>query len=250
MAVERIKFLGLFLDVLKEEDIDKTIMDLLAEQREGPKQIMLVTLWDFLKAKHNGEFRSMLENASLVIPISKSLVGGAAFLRKNPPVRYEPFTFIISVMGVLEKYLKTVYFFGGRNTNLQKAEKNTHSTFPNLRIVGRIPGFYPRAMEKNIKTAIVKAQPSFVIVGGGVPGKQRWIYRNRNQLHNGLFLWDNTIIDIFSERKKRVSPALFNAGFEYLPQVFKNPLRIFRFFQYMWYNVLLLFYRLFKMNDT
>ena len=250
MAVERIKFLGLFLDILRQEDIDGTIMKLLEEKTDGPKHIMLVTIWDVLRAKYNSEFRAMLENATLIIPVSKSLVKGAVFLKKNAPVRYEPFAFIISVMGILEKYLKSVYFFGGRNLSLQQAEKNTHSPFPNLRIVGRISGFYPRHMEKNIKTAIVKASPSLVIVGNGVPGKQRWIYRNRKQLHSGLFLWDNSIIDIFSERKKRVSPALFNAGLEYLPQIIKNPLRIFKFFLFIWYNILLLFYRLFKAEDN
>ncbi len=244
MAAERIKFLGLFLDVLKPEEIEETILNLANKKSEGPKQIMLVNLWDILKARHSKEFRAMIESSELVIPTSKSLVRGAVFLKQTAPVRYEPFSFVISVMGALEKYLKTLYLFGSRNISLQKAEKNIRATFPNLRIIGRVPGYYARGMEKNIKTAILKAAPSLVIVGSGIPGKQNWIFRNRNQLPNSLFLWDNTIIDIFAERKKRVSPALFNAGLEYLPQMLKNPLRVFRLFQYLWYKLLLLVYRI------
>ncbi|MBO8450666.1 MAG: WecB/TagA/CpsF family glycosyltransferase [Spirochaetes bacterium] len=250
MAVERIKFLDLFLDILRPEDIDETIMRLLDEPGDGPRQIMLVSLWDILRARRNSEFRAMLESAALVLPTSKSLIGGAQFLHKKTPVRYEPFPFIIAVMGTLEKYLKTVYFFGSRNLSLQKAEKNIRSTFPSLRIVGRIPGFYPRSMEKNIKTAIAKAEPSLVLVGSGIPGKQNWIYRNRSRLPKGIFLWDASILDIFAERKKRPSPALFQAGLEYLPQILKNPLRIFRIFPYLWYKILLAFYRLRKNKEA
>ena len=243
MAVERIKFLGLFLDILKPEDIEETVLDLLRDERKGPRQIMLVNLWDIMRARHNKEFRAMVENAALVIPTAKSLVSGAVFLKQPRPERYEPFNFIISVMGALEKRLKTLYVFGGKEKSLQRAEKHIRKTFPSLRLVGRVPGYYGRGMEKNIKTAISKTQASLVILGNGIPGKQAWIYRNRDELPASIFIWDDTIIDIFAERKKRVSPSTFESGLEYLPQVLKNPLRVFRAFQYLWYRILLLVYR-------
>ena len=243
MAVERIKFLNLFLDVLKPEDIEETVLDLLSREEKGPRQIMLVNLWDIMCARRNKEFRAMLENAALVIPTAKSLVSGAVALGQPKPERYEPFNFIISVMGVLENHLKTVYVFGGKNKSLQRAEKHIRLTFPSLRLVGRVPGHYARGMEKDIKTAMSKAQSSLVIVGDGIPGKQAWIYRNRDELPSSIFIWDSTIIDIFAERKKRVSQSLFEGGLEYLPQIAKNPLRAFRGFQYLWYRILLVVYR-------
>lgn len=244
MAAERITFLGLWLDVLKPEEIEETVLNLASGERKGPRQIMLVNLWDILRARRNKEFRAMLESAALVIPTAKSLVSGAASINKTAPVRYEPFRFIISVMDALEKHLKTLYVFGGKDKSLQLAEKHIRLTFPSLRLVGRVPGYYGRGMEKNIKTAMSKAQPSLVIVGSGIPGKQSWIYRNREQLPSSIFLWDSTIIDIFAERKRRVSPALFNAGLDYLPQILRNPLRAFRCFQYLWYRILLVAYRM------
>ena len=243
MAAERIKFLNLFLDILKPEDIEETVISLLRDEGKGSRQIMLVNLWDIMRARRDAEFRAMLENAALVIPTAKSLVSGAVRLKQPSPVRYEPFNFIISVMGVLEKRLKTVYVFGGKEKSLQRAEKHIRLTFPSLHLVGRVPGHYVRDMEKDIKTAMMKARPSLVIVGDGIPGKQAWIYRNREELPASIFIWDSTIIDIFSERKKRVSPSLFDAGLEFLPQIAKNPLRAFRLFQYLWYRILIVVYR-------
>lgn len=244
MAIERINFLRLPIDVVAPEDLESTILELLT--REGPQHIMLVNLWDVLRAKYRSEYRAMLMSAALVIPTSLSLVRGAVFLKKTKPVRYQPFVFIISVLGVLEKYRKNLYLLGARPHSLIQAEKNVRSTFPGLPVVGRFSGYYHRGMEHNILTAIHKAHPSLVLVGDGIPGSQRWVHRNRKSLHSGLFIHDPDVLDVFSERKRRVSEKTFERGLEYFPQIMKNPSRIFRIFQYLWYNILLLFYRLFR----
>jgi N-acetylglucosaminyldiphosphoundecaprenol N-acetyl-beta-D-mannosaminyltransferase len=244
LAIERIDFLNVPLDIVMPEDIEPVILDILS--REGPQHIMLLSLWDVLRARHRGEFRSMVLKASLVIPTSKSLLRGTRFLKKKVPVRYQPFTLVIGILGVLEKYYKSLYLFGAQQRSLLQAERNVRSTFPHLSVVGRFAGYYHKSMERNILTAIVKAHPSLVIVADGIPAGQKWIHRNRSKLHNGLFVWNSDVIDIFSERKRRISERTFDRGLEYFPLLLKNPLRIFRIFQYLWYNALLLFYRLFR----
>ncbi|ULQ60886.1 WecB/TagA/CpsF family glycosyltransferase [Brucepastera parasyntrophica] len=247
MATERIQFMKVPFDVVPEEDFEQTILDLLA--KKGPQHIMLLSLWDFLRARHRGEFHTMVVNAALVLPVSKSLIRGIRFLKKNTPDRYQSFSLIIKVLGILEKHYKSLYLFGAHQRSLLQAEKNVRSTFPNLSIVGRFPGYYHKTMEKNILTAITKAEPSLILAGNGIPGAQRWINRNRLKLNSGLFIWDPDVIDIFSERKRRISEKTFKRGLEYFPQILKNPLRIFRIFQYLWYNILLLCYRLLKRNS-
>ena len=93
MAVERIDFLNVPLDIVAPEELEQVVLDLLT--REGPQHIMLVSIWDVLRARRRGEFRTMVTSAALVLPTSKSLLRGALFLKKNKPVRYNPFTFII-----------------------------------------------------------------------------------------------------------------------------------------------------------
>ena len=188
----------------------------------------------------------MIENAALVLPVSKSIVRGARFLKMTPPVRYYPFSTVISILDTLERYCKSVYSFGAHTRSIIQAEKNLRSTFPKLSIVGRFAGYYHKSMEKNILTAITKAQPALTLLANGIPSGQKWIYRNRNRLHSGLFLWNADVIDIFSERKRRISEKTFERGLEYFPLVLRNPIRSLRIFQYLWYDSLLLFYRLFR----
>ena len=244
MAIERIEFLKVPLDIVAPEELEAVVLDLLS--REGPQQIMLVNLWDVLRARRRGEFRNMVTGAALVLPTSRSLIRGARFLKKKVPVRYYPFSLIIGILGILEKYYKSLYLLGAQHRSLLQAEKNVRSTFPHLALVGRFAGYYHKSMERNILTAITKANPSLVLVADGVPAGQRWIQRNRSRLYNGIFIWNEEVIDIFSERKHRVSEKNFDRGLEYFPLILKNPLRIFRIFQYLWYNVLLVYYRLFR----
>jgi len=188
----------------------------------------------------------MIENAALVLPVSKSIVRGARFLKMTPPVRYYPFSTVISILDTLERYCKSVYSFGAHTRSIIQAEKNLRSTFPKLSIVGRFAGYYHKSMEKNILTAITKAQPALTLLANGIPSGQKWIYRNRNRLHSGLFLWNADVIDIFSERKRRISEKTFERGLEYFPLVLRNPIRSLRIFQYLCDDSLLLFYRLFR----
>ncbi len=246
MAVQRLNFLNVPIDVVPEAELEPVLLDLLT--RNTPQHIMLVSLWDVLRARRRGEFRAMVDKAALVLPVSRSIVRGARFLKKTPPIRHYPFSLIISVFDILERYCKSAYLFGAHTRSLIKAERNVRSTFPGLSIVGRFAGYYHKSMEKNILTAIVKAQPSVALLANGIPGGQKWIHRNRNRLHGGLFIWNADVIDIFSERKRRISEKTFERGLEYFPLVFKNPLRILRIFQYMWYNILLLYYRIFRVS--
>ncbi len=248
MLAERIDFMGVPLDILREEDIEDTVMDLLS--RDKPQQVIFMTVWDVLKARRNNEFRKMVLNAGLCLPVSKSLVSGARFLKKTVPVRRQPFSVIISFLNVIDSHYKSLYLFGGRQESLLKAERNVRSTYPGIKLVGRFAGFYHKSMEPHIISAIAKAEPSIIIVSRGIPGGRKWVYRNREEFTSGIFIRDASLIDIFSKFKKRPSEALFNRGLDYVFSVFKNPLRILNIFRFFWFKLLLLFYRLFRKDEA
>jgi N-acetylglucosaminyldiphosphoundecaprenol N-acetyl-beta-D-mannosaminyltransferase len=243
-AIERISLLKVPLDILPEDRIPAVVYDLI-KSGEG-KNIVLLSLWDLLRARRSGEYRSFVLGAALVLPISKSLVRGARFLTGKTPVRYMPFDFVIRLLSILEIREYSLYILGGRSRILKKAEKNLRETFPRLRVVGRYRGGFKRNEEPSILQAIRKASPSLLMIGKGVHGGERWIARNNAQLNSALRLWCSDLLDIFAKRKKRPSQVIFNHGLEGIGFCFQNPLRFFRIFPFFYYNLLLLIYRLFK----
>ena len=240
---QRIELVKIPIDIVAPENLSEVVYDLLKEKKEH--NIILLSLWDLLRAKRNNDYRNYVNRASLVIPISKSMISGIKFLTGKKAYRYMPFDFIVSVLTALECRELSCYLLGGRTKVLLKTEKNIRQTFPKLRIVGRFTGNFKRSDEPTIIKAIKKSSPSLLLVGKGVRGKERWISRNNLTLGPGMRLWCSDIFDVFAEKKKHPSRSSFEKGFEWIGYCFQNPLKFFRIFPYIGYKFMLLFYKLF-----
>jgi N-acetylglucosaminyldiphosphoundecaprenol N-acetyl-beta-D-mannosaminyltransferase len=238
--LNRISVLGVSVDILPEESIEGLI-DRFADGKNH--QIVLLSLWDLMRARRSGEFRTMIEGASLVLPISLSIVKGARFLHRTEPVRYMPFDFVVKFLAALEQRGKSVYLLGGSRTSIQKAEGNVKSTFPGLRVVGRYAGRYPKLVEGAIIEAVKKATPTLLLVGKGVPGRERWIPRNLAHFNSGVYLWCSDLFEVFAERRAKPSRSLFRKGLEWLPSSLLRPWKWYRALIYLWYCISLIIAR-------
>ncbi len=240
--IKRVSILKVPVDILAEEDIEDVVKSMFSDGRNH--QIVLLSLWDLMKARRFADFRTMINGASLVIPISSAIVKAARFLKRAEPVRYQPFDFVIKLLNVLDRWNKTVYLFGGTRKTLAKAERNLRDTYPNVRIVGRYHGWYPKAMEPAIVEAARKATPTLLLVGQGVPGRERWIPRAMKAFNSGLYLWCSDLFDVFAERSPKPSRALFDKGLEWLPYTARHPWKAVRFLTFLRFKFLLLWYRI------
>jgi len=243
----RVSFLKVPVDIVQPDELDRLTFNLLAEGKE--QNVVLLSLWDLLRARHNSEYRDYVNNAALVIPISKSIIRGIHFLQGKQAVRYMPFNFVIKLLTILEQYEYSSYLFGGKKRVLIKIEKNLRETFPALRIVGRFPGGYRPQEEATIIEAIRKSSPSLLLVAKGVRGGEYWISRNSRLLGKGLRLWCSDLFDVFAERKRHPSEKVFELGLEWIGYTLQNPLKLFRFFPFMYFTILLLVYKIFKKKD-
>jgi N-acetylglucosaminyldiphosphoundecaprenol N-acetyl-beta-D-mannosaminyltransferase len=240
---ERINFLKVPIDIVPHEQLGPVVYDLL--HKGGGRNVVLLSLTDLLKARRNGEYREYVQNAALVIPISKSIVGGIRFLTGKQAVRYMPFDFVVSLLSILEEREFSIFLLGGKLRVLRKTESNIRQTFPRLSIVGRFPGSFRRQEEAAIVEAIRKAAASLLLVGKGVRGEEHWIARYSGALNPGLRLWCSDLYDVFTERRRRPSRRTFDRGLEFMPYCFQNPLKFFRIFPYFYYKLLLLGHKFF-----
>jgi N-acetylglucosaminyldiphosphoundecaprenol N-acetyl-beta-D-mannosaminyltransferase len=239
------------LDIVPPKELPEVVSRLLSKNRntetaQKGMNIVLLSLWDLLRARRNKEYREYVFNASLVIPISKSLVTGAKFLTGKQVYRYMPFNFIISFLSILEKRELSLYLLGGSSRVLGKTEKNIRYTFPGLKIVGRYEGKIKKAERPAINEAIRKASPTLLLVGKKVRGEELWIARNSSNLNTTFRLWCSDLFEVFTGKKYRPSKAVFDKGLESIGYCIRNPIKFFRIFPYLYYRYLLLFYKLFK----
>ena len=244
MAINRINLIGVPVDVCEPENLENEILEILA--RPGTKQIIFLSIWDLLKARHKGDFADCLKDADLILPVSKSILRGAKFLKKDVPVRYNPFTAVIQIMTIMESHFKSTYLLGSSKKTLKKAERNIHDTFPKLKIIGRYVGYYPKALENDIIQSIFKSEPSLVLLSEGIKEKNCWAYRRRNRFSSSIFLYYKDAFGIFSERIKRVKEKTFDKGNENFVEVLHNPFKIFLIFPFLWYILILCWYKISK----
>jgi N-acetylglucosaminyldiphosphoundecaprenol N-acetyl-beta-D-mannosaminyltransferase len=239
LEIERIDLLGVPVDIIAGDKLESFIFELLQQEGSG-KNIVLLSVWDLLRARRQNDFRDFVTGAALVIPISKCLVSGAKFLTGKMPIRYMPFDFVISLLTFLEQREETVYLLGGKPAILRKSEQNVRQTFPRLRVIGRFPGIFRKQDEDTLLLSIRKSAPSLLLVGCGVRGRERWLSRNSDRLPKGLRLWVSDLFEIFAEKRKRPSRFAFDHGMEWVGFSLHKPFFIFRVFSFFYYKLLLL----------
>ena len=243
--VKRIKVLDVPVDSI-DPDMAGAVIARLLENGEH-NQIVFLSLRGLLRARRDPEFMRCLRDAALVLPTSLPIVTGAHFLRAGTLSLINPFAHTIRILSVIEKLRGSVYLLGARKAVLEVAEENLKGSFHGIRVVGRFFGFFPKTVEGDIVTAIKKSAPSMVLVGSGVPGRDKWILRHRKELNPGISLWAGNCFEIFAGREKQTSRKLHAAGLEVLSGIFRRPWRLAVVFPYLYYLVLLLGYRIFKL---
>ncbi len=230
------------IDTINEEDIDEKIKSFVSSKK--PEQICFLSFRGYLKAKFSYNYWSMLNQAALVIPVSRSLVNAVKFLKKGKPVRYMPFEFIIRLLGALEKQKETLYLVGSDAERLQKSWNNLKDSFPGIRIIGRHVGKFKRLQEINIITAIQKAEPSCILTGKSIPRNEKWAFSLKKKIKSGIMIYDKHCYNIFSGKCRKPNKKLWNAGLENMFSALFFPLKWFLIFPYFIFSIQLLFARI------
>ena len=236
--IRRIYIWGVPIDVVPQEQFRATLLALLTEKK--PSQIVFVEWWDVIRAIFNFEYRAVLRHAALVVPVAPSVVHSARILRKKGLTRYHPFDFTVKLLALLESHNNSIYLIGADLNVLQVAESNIRETYPQLRIVGRHPGFFSAVQEKSVVVAIRKSAPTLLLAGGGLQGRDAWLHKIRHHITTSITAFSRITFNILANRSRRTSAAIIRAGLECIPKFLKSPWRIYRFPIFLIYFFLLI----------
>ena len=234
--VKRLKLLGIPIDSIDPDFLDEQLVDLL--HKDGNHQVIFLRTLDLLRARRNPEFRACLENAALVVPVSKGLQLACNRLHLGLLPRYSPFDFMIKLLNVLEAKHASFYLLGDMQPYLNRTETNLRHTFPGAQPLGRYTGSFSRAVEQNIRIAVSKASPNLLLAGPGLKGKDLWIYRRRSSFPRGVQVWCAECFYYFTARKKRPNRVSFRKGRDYYRESIGKPWRWFRFPLYVYFQFL------------
>lgn len=223
-SLKRVSLLGVPVDIIDDSKFDEIIYQI--QDCEKHEQIRFLSYTDFIKAIFSKEMKSRLKSCALIITTSRRVSSATRFIHKTSTPRYNQFTFIIKLLGYIEKKGGSIYIIGGRKKDLLKTESNLRTSFPGLSFVGRFAGFYHKHHEKNLIEAVRKASPSLLLTGVGLKSKDNWLYKNKEKLNNGLCIFTRECFQIFSGKGSSRDIPLFN--------FIKKPWSIIQIFSMIW----------------
>ncbi|MDC7239891.1 MAG: WecB/TagA/CpsF family glycosyltransferase [Spirochaetales bacterium] len=198
---KRVTILRIPLDIMDDDLLDSAVRELLEEEKPG--QICFITYRDIMKAQFSRHYMDCLRSSRLNIPITPAVTFAASYLKKDKPPIANPFTFVIRLLGTLERQGRSVYVLGSRKKNILKSESNLKTSFPGLHIVGRYAGTFSQQEEQNIILAVRKSSPSLLLTGKGLKGNNLWLYRHRKEFPAGLSMWGRSCFEVFSGKKSK-----------------------------------------------
>ena len=244
--VKKIKILNIPCDEVTFEEALEYIGDLLINEKRN--QIIFLTTMGLLKARRDEQFYQLVNEAALILPINKGLVYGARFLGRGNLTLFNPFEFMIRLLRLSEKMNKSAYLVGSKIEDLEKAEKNIQVSFPGLKLVGRYPGFFPKHMEDAIVLAIRKAAPSLLLIGRGVPDKEKWLLKHKDSFHPGVYLWGGNVFEILSGKEMHPSKEVRKIKFNSPQNILKKSWRLWRILAYLYFHFLLGISKIFRIS--
>jgi N-acetylglucosaminyldiphosphoundecaprenol N-acetyl-beta-D-mannosaminyltransferase len=242
---KRIKVLDVPVDIADPDMAVKAVEALLDNGLHN--QIVFLGVRGLLKARRDPEYARCLREAALVLPVSLAVVKGGRFLGAGRLSLFNTFEFIIRVLSLIERIKGSVYLLGSRKEILETAEQNLIGSFHGVRVVGRFYGYYPKEIEGNIVTAIKKSSPNLLLAGIGASGGDKWLLRHKKDFNSGVSLWIGNCLEVFAGREKQASKKLHAIGLGGLSGIWRKPWKLLAVFPYLWYFILLLVYRIFKL---
>lgn len=229
LTIKGIDLAGVRLDIPSEQQLNALVY---AWDDDANHQVSFLRTADYNAARRTGEYGSMISSSDLVLsaaPMLSRRVADAAeallqqgesMLQRTVAIgarrmayleyfghpadpegwyqHYQPLHTISLLLSSLEQRHGSLFFIGGQQRNLLKAEMNVKATFPGVRIVGKASGDYPEGDESSIMRALQKSTPDMIIVGSMVSGGELWIPRHMRFTRSGIFIYDAEIIEILA----------------------------------------------------
>ena len=117
VATNRIRILDIPVDCVDEQQALKAIASFLVDKERH--QLVFLSLRNLFKARRDPEFRRLLREASLILPVHPGLLRATRWLRRLDLTVFSPVSFVIRLLSLAEQLNRTVYLLGSRKEDRQ-----------------------------------------------------------------------------------------------------------------------------------
>lgn len=180
-----------------------------------------------MNSRKNLDFKTIVNNAELVIPDGVGVELGLKILGKNVH-RIAGIEFSKAMIKKTWENQLPIALIGAKQDVLELTVANLKKEFANINIAYAHNGFFDD--ENLIKECLVKSGAKLVLVALGSPKQENFIYSLKNKMPNTLFIGVGGSFDVWSNKVERAPEFYQKAGLEWLYRTLKEPARFKRIF--------------------
>jgi N-acetylglucosaminyldiphosphoundecaprenol N-acetyl-beta-D-mannosaminyltransferase len=225
------KVLGVRVNAVQIPDVIAKIEEWI-RLRDGCRYIAVTGMHGVTEAQHDGEFKSILNAAALVVPDGYPLVwlGRRKGFPKLKRRVYGPelmASFCEQTVGKGYRH----FFYGGARGVAEELSRRFADIYPGLLVVGTYsPPF--RALTPNEDSKVVStihhSRPDIVWVGLSTPKQERWMFEHCSRLSVPVLVGVGAAFDFHTKRTAQAPVWMRENGLEWLFRLIREPRRLWR----------------------
>jgi N-acetylglucosaminyldiphosphoundecaprenol N-acetyl-beta-D-mannosaminyltransferase len=177
-------------------------------------------------AAEDGEFREIVQGASLVTPDSAGILWAARKLGKPLPERVSGVDLAERLCELAGQHGWGVFFYGAARGVAEAAAAEMQARYPGMRIAGAAHGFLSDAEQGDLEARIRTARPEVLLVAMGIPRQEKWIWRRMEALGVPVSMGVGGSFDVFAGHVHRAPLWMQSRGLEWLYRLWMNPRKI------------------------
>lgn len=229
-AAREFYVLGVRVDAVQIPEVVARMEEWIARQ-DGCRYVAVTGMHGVMEAQHDGEFKTILNGAGLVVPDGMPLVwigrrhGFGMRRRVYGPELMETFC------GETAKKGYRHFFYGGAPGVAEELASRFAAGFPGMIVAGTYsPPFRPMTKDEDyeIIEAIERAQADIVWVGLSTPKQERWMYEHRERLNVPILVGVGAAFDFHTGRIGQAPEWMRECGLEWLFRLTMEPRRLWR----------------------
>ncbi|MGC8862683.1 MAG: WecB/TagA/CpsF family glycosyltransferase [Armatimonadota bacterium] len=217
----RVDILGLKVHCIDMARALDAIRDFVASGR--PHMVVTADSSMVVLARHDEDFRALVNSADLVTPDSSGILLAAKLLGRPIKERVSGCDLSRQICRAAAEDGFSVYLLGAGPGVAEEAARKLREEFTGLEIAGTHHGYFDRSQESEIAARVRSSGARVLLVGMGIPRQERFIRDHLEELGVGVAMGVGGTLDVLSGRVKRAPVWMQRHGLEWLHRLAVNP---------------------------
>ena len=203
-----------------------------ASARESrAKYICVTSVHGIVTARHDAEFRSVLNGADVATPDGMPVVWALRSFGAGGQQRVYGPTLMLRLCEAAARRGHRIFLYGSRPEVLRLLCGELNARYPDLMIAGTYsPPFRPltTAEDEHVKQMIRASGADLVFVGIGTPKQEKWMAAHQWDFPGKVLIGVGAAFDFHAKRVRQAPSWMQSAGLEWFFRLLVEPARLWR----------------------